>query len=238
LARAWGNELFGEVEPREEVCLGAEQHDIGMAAWDLAPTRNPETGLPHSFTQMPLDVHLELWKAGPRRLLRQSRYAALLAAMHGRRLYEIRDLERVPPETSDAIRAFLEGQRRFEAEVLDALRADPATALAAREEVVARNSQLVWTWDFMSLALCLNWAPTAAHDVPTAQGSVELELRPADGPAKFMIDPWPFRSSRVVLRCEGQRLTGSFETERELHDELTRAQWETVEFELVPVVVA
>jgi hypothetical protein len=29
LARAWGNIRFGEVAPWEEVCLGAEQHDVG-----------------------------------------------------------------------------------------------------------------------------------------------------------------------------------------------------------------
>jgi hypothetical protein len=31
LARAWGNERFAALEPREEVCLAAEQHDVGMA---------------------------------------------------------------------------------------------------------------------------------------------------------------------------------------------------------------
>src|SRR6185312_9496068 len=39
LARIWGNARFGAVEPYEEVCLGAEQHDVGMADWDLAPAR-------------------------------------------------------------------------------------------------------------------------------------------------------------------------------------------------------
>ena len=34
LARAWGNERFGAFAPREEVCLAAAQHDLGMAAWD------------------------------------------------------------------------------------------------------------------------------------------------------------------------------------------------------------
>src|ERR1700704_5035327 len=86
LARAWGNEQFGAVAPYEEVCLAAEQHDIGMATWDLAPTFNPATGLPHSFVEMPVGTHLKLWSEGPRRLLAQSRYAALLASMHGLRL--------------------------------------------------------------------------------------------------------------------------------------------------------
>lgn len=93
LARNWGNAWFGSVAPREEVCLAAEQHDIGMADWDLTPTRNPATGLPYSFTEMPLDNHVECWRAGPRRLLSQSRYASLLTARHGRRLYELRKLD-------------------------------------------------------------------------------------------------------------------------------------------------
>ena len=91
LARAWGNARFPAPEPRDEVCLAAEQHDIGMAQWDLEPTGNPNTGLPYSFMEMPLTEHLGLWSAAPRRLLTQSRYAALLVSMHGARLYARRD---------------------------------------------------------------------------------------------------------------------------------------------------
>ena len=58
IARAWGNARFGAVEPYEEVCLGAEQHDIGMALWDTEPTLNRATGRPHSFIEMPLPLHL------------------------------------------------------------------------------------------------------------------------------------------------------------------------------------
>ena len=73
LARAWGNECFGAVVPVDEVALGAEQHDVGMADWDLHPVRNPETGLPQSFIEMPLTDNLGLWWAGPSRLVTQSR---------------------------------------------------------------------------------------------------------------------------------------------------------------------
>ena len=61
LARAWGNERFGDVEPFEEVCLGAEQHDVGHTAWEQAPTLNPQTGLPYSFLEMPRQLHVQLW---------------------------------------------------------------------------------------------------------------------------------------------------------------------------------
>ena len=116
LARAWGNERFGAVEPWEEVCLAAEQHDIGMAAWDLEPSFDARTGLPHSFTEMPMDVHMGLWSAAARRLLRQSRYAALLTSMHGVRLYELRDLSQMEPADADAIRSFFAAQRALQAE--------------------------------------------------------------------------------------------------------------------------
>src|SRR2546430_17152626 len=82
LARAWGNERFPAPEPREEVCLAAEQHDIGMAAWDAEPRPNPETGRPLSFMEMPTSVHLELLTRAPRLALAPGRYAALLVSLH------------------------------------------------------------------------------------------------------------------------------------------------------------
>src|SRR5437763_10480622 len=114
LARVWGNDRFPSPEPWEEVCLAAEQHDIGMAGWDLEPTLNPDTGLPHSFLEMPLEVHLGLWDAAPRRLLVQSRYAALLVSMHGSRLYRRRNLDELEAAQAEAVRSYLERQRAFQ----------------------------------------------------------------------------------------------------------------------------
>jgi hypothetical protein len=233
LARAWGNARFGAVEPYEEVCLAADQHDAGMARWDLTPSRNPDTGLPRSFTQMPLAVHLQLWTEGPQRLVRQSRYAALLASMHGFRLYQQRNLDALSRSDADAVRSFLRERLRFQENLLASLRADPATASAAGPELVARNSQLIWTWDFLSLALCLEWAPCAAPEVPTAGRTVELRLSSDERPGRLTLDPWPFAKPVVKLHCEGQRLTGHFESDGALQDALARAPWESVEFELV-----
>lgn len=232
LARAWGNTQFGAPEPQEEVCLAADQHDIGMAAWDLAPSRDPRTGLPHSFMEMPLQVHLELWRGGPRRLLAQSRYAALLVSMHGFRLYARRNLDQLDPAGAEAVRAYLTEQRGFQESLLSSLRADPVTAPAAAAQLVARNSQLIWTWDFLSLALCLDWAPTRARQVPTAQGPVDLALEPSGAPRRLTLAPWPFAVPTVVLRCEGRRLYVPLPSEKELREALEEAPWETVELEL------
>jgi uncharacterized protein DUF3891 len=224
LARAWGNERFGELEPREPVCLAAEQHDVGMAAWDLRPTWNPDSGLPHAFTEMPVATHLELWRAGPARLVTQSPYAAVLVSRHGQRLNERRDLARLNSADAAAVRRFIADAQAFQDDLVRRARADPAQ--------VARNSDLVWTWDFLSLALCLDWPPTTAHSVPTADGTADIVL--AAAPDAITLDPWPFAAPRVEVRAEGRRLARRYETEAEMTEALMAADWETFAFVLRP----
>jgi hypothetical protein len=234
LARAWGNERFGAVEPFEEVCLAAEQHDIGMAMSDLDPARNPESGLPASFLQMGIPDHIELWTAAPRRLLRQSRYAALLVSLHGTRLYAHRDVSALPGPDRSLVLEFLEGQRRLQHHLLETLRADPRTAASAAAPLVARNSRLVGTWDTLSLALCLDYAPYTVTEVPTVEMPVEVRLVQTDPPGRLSLDPWPFGTHALMVRCEGQRLAGTYADDASLREALAHAPWETLEFELVP----
>jgi Protein of unknown function (DUF3891) len=219
LARAWG----GVVEPWEEVCLAAEQHDVGMAAWEQRPTLNPDTGLPRSFMELELDPHLEIWWSAAPLVIPQSRYAALLVSMHGTALYERRDLSRLEPADVQRVQEFLDGQRELQARLLASLRADPSTAATAADEIVRRNQRLVWTWDSLSLGLLLDWAPFELTAVPTADGDIDIEVR--DG----TLVPWPFREDRVSLRCEGRRLARRFEDEDAMREALTHAPWETIE---------
>lgn len=224
IARAWGNETFGTVEPSDEVFLAAEQHDVGWATRDLEPLYNPNTGLPRSFTEMPLKTHLGLFTDGPRSLISQSRYAALLVSMHAWRLYARRDLDKVAPDAARAIRAFLAEQRAFQEELQSGLRCD--------WDIVERNSLLIWTWDYISLALCLDWAPATAKGAPTATGKIDLELTRGSAPGRIAVEPWPFEPPRVSVRCEGRRLTERYESEEELRAAFAGAPWETLELEL------
>jgi Protein of unknown function (DUF3891) len=227
LARAWGNERFGAVEPWEDVCLAAEQHDVGMAAWERRPTLNPETGLPRSFMELSLDEHLEIWWSAAPLALSQSRYAALLVSMHGSALYERRDLTRLAPADVERVQAFLSGQRALQDELLAGLRADARTAAAADEQRVRRNQRLVWTWDSLSLGLLLGWAtPFELSAVPAADGEVDVEVR------EGTLEPWPFRDPHITLRCEGRRLAGRFEDEDAMREALAAAPWTTLEIEL------
>ena len=64
--------------------------------------------------------------------------------------------------------------------------------LSAHSELIPRNSDLVWCWDFMSLALCLGWPPCAVKSVPTAGPGIELALRPGRL-------AWSVRATRFLL---------------------------------------
>jgi hypothetical protein len=223
LARAWGNERFPPPEPFDEVCLAAEQHDVGFATWDLEPTRNPDSGLPYSFMEMRLEEHLGLWSPAPRRLLAQSRYAAALVSMHGARLYRRRNLEELTGDQSAAVREYLEAQQRFQDEL----------SVDLDRSQLQRNSDLVWTWDFLSLVVCLDWTPRTARDVPTVETPVDIEITAA-GERRVALQPWPFEAGALTVHCEGRRLRGRYESADQLRAALADARWERIEFELVP----
>ena len=218
LARAWGNERFGTVDPREEVCLAAEQHDVGMTEHDLAPTLDPDTGLPQTFTNIEVPLHLHMWTEGPARLLAQSRYAALLASLHASALYANRSSD---PEVA----AFLERRRSFEA--------DLRATLDEGDSRIARNQRLLWTWDGLSLALILDWAPWTAEEVPAA-GDARAAVHLAERGGAHTLDPWPFASERVTVQTEGRLLRGRFSEREALLRALARAPWVALTYELRP----
>ncbi len=227
LARAWGNARIPAPEPREEVCLAAALHDVGMAEWDLRPALNPDTGRPQSFLEMPLPVHVGLWAAAPGRLLTQSRYAALLVSMHGTALYAHRDTSSMSPPDRELVAGYLDSQRVFQDEL--------ATRLGADRPQLRRNQQLLWTWDAISLALCLRWDPLTLAEVPAPHGELDLDLdlRAREGD-HFTLDPWPFAAAPVHVRCEGARLDGRYASEPELQQALRQAPIITLEFTLAP----
>jgi Protein of unknown function (DUF3891) len=222
LARSWGNARFARPEPYEEVCLAAEQHDVGMAAWDLDPARDPESGLPYSFMEMPLPMHLELWSAAPQQLLTQCPLAAVLVSMHGWRLYKRRKLDELPPDQAAAVRDYLDAQRQFQERL----------SVGFDERRLELASQLIWTWDFLSLAICLDWSGRTARDVPSVDGPVDVEIATA-GERRVRLEPWPFEADILTVRCEARRLGGRYDTDEALRAALSSASWETVEFELV-----
>jgi hypothetical protein len=231
LARNWGNERFGTFAPWEEVCLSAEQHDLGMTAWERAPTLNPGTGRPYTFMNMPTDEHVRGWVEAGQQALVQARYAALLTSLHGTGLYErYHNWTRDSPEEAQAARDYLADEYAFQDVLLATLRNDPVYAPHATEEAITRNRRLVALWDRLSLALCHGVRePQTIPDVPTATDSATLALAPmGDDPLNVGIDPWPFRDDAVTLVFEGRRFPQTFTDEAAMRAALAAAPWVTV----------
>jgi hypothetical protein len=223
LARAWGNARFPRPEPWEEVCLAAEQHDIGWIDWDRAPSLNPQTGRPRQFFELSRREHLALWTQAPGRLLTQSRHAALLVSLHGTGL-----VDRFPPRDPDeatarALEVYREGQRAFQRGL--------AADVGAADDELARHQALLAAWDDLSLSLC-QAQPRPIRGVPAADGPVDLLV--ADAGDHYTLDPWPLSGDAATVVCEGVHLAGRHEEEAALHAALAAAPRVVLRFELRP----
>jgi hypothetical protein len=120
------------------------------------------------------------------------------------------------------VKAFLAEQRAFQERLGATLRLDP--------DQLERNSLLIWTWDYLSLALCLDWNPATARGCPTTNGQVDVELAIHDGVAR--LDPWPFAGDAVTVRAEGRRLERRYANAEAMQRAFAAARWETLELRL------
>jgi hypothetical protein len=224
LARAWGNERFGAVEPADEVCLAADQHEAGWERWELAPTLDPDTGLPRTFETAGFMI-LDLRTEGPRELATQSRYAALLVSLFHCSFFE-------PPGRLGRYRPAGRQIHDFH-ERHKALQAELRPTLGAPDSEIERNFRLLRAWDGLSHDLLLGSAPCTRARVPAAGGAlVELAIDRRGDAHTF--DPWPFAAGRVVVRTEGRLLEERFSDEERMRETLARAPWVDLSYELVP----
>ena len=223
LARAWGNDEFPSPEPREPIALGAEQHDVGWALFDLRPGLSADSGLPRSFLELTPDEHLSIWRTAPDRLLSVSAYAALVASLHGASLSALRAAG--GGEGVEDLQAHIVDERVRQERLRE--------RLGIAEEHTQRIQRQMWTWDGLSLALCSGWDPFTARDVPARAGLVDVELRRGAREGEHVLEPWPFATSRVEVRCEGRRLAARYEDEESMQRALEGAEPVTLDFVLL-----
>lgn len=227
LAQAWGNETFGDFAPKQEVCLSAEQHDIGWLFWENAPTLNPKTGYPHNFMELPTAVHVDIWSGAKQLVLPFGRYVALLVSLHGTGLYERYRGWQNSPESSQIVQAFFEHEYAFQAKLTADLLRDSHYAPYAKPEVIERDRSLVAIWDSLSIAICTGIScEQTFNQVPTISGETTLTLTPIDGNTQQVkVSPWPFQQDEVELVYEGRLLQETFTDEAAMRTALEVADW-------------
>ena len=144
------------------------------------------------------------------------RYPALLVSLHADTIYgRYFDAATANPEDAAAVRAFLDEQHEVQARLAASLRADPEYGEQASPENIARNQRLIAALDWMSLAIC--WGVEKEEKIPDVpmegEGKAELSFRFRDR-QNLVLDPWPFRQTRIAVRAEGKRLRGRFSTQK------------------------
>jgi hypothetical protein len=223
LARAWGNERFPRPEPAEEISLGAEQHDVGWASFDLDPEFNSRDGLPRTFLETSIEEHLAIWADAPDRLLSASSHAALVASLHGSALSALR---RHGADEAEArlLDAHIATERNRQSRLRDRL------GLSEEQTEVIRHQ--MWAWDGISLALCNGWEELGTS-APTDRGLVDLTLRRSGG-EEFRLDPWPFSPPSLEVVCEARRLADRYETREQMQEALESAAPVRLSFRLAP----
>lgn len=236
LARAWGNEEFGSFAPTQEVCLGAEQHDIGWLLWENSPTLNPKTGYPHSFRELPTQVHIDIWSGAKQLALPFGRYVALLVSLHGTGIFERFTHWQQSPESAQIVQEFLKHEYAFQEKLTTSLENDPHYAQYATPEVIKRDRSLIAIWDWLSLALCHGLRSVGQfNQVPTASGDTTLTLTPVnDHATEVKVAPWPFAQSEVTLVYEGRILREKFTDEKVMQAALADAECIAISTTLCP----
>lgn len=229
LAAAW----TWPMAHRTSTIVAAARHDDGWARWELAP-EIAEDGKALDFVHMNVHDHVALYRHGIDLVELEDPYAALIASMHGERLYTRPFTADGPPRIE-----YLSGRDRELADEYvayehqrQALLAETAIQIAGGPLVtgdLAADAEEAWrllqVWDRLSLHICVNGTgPDTSTQLPAVRGpdgaDVAIWARgTADGVLE--LDPYPFTESgqtfEIIARALPDRAWPSAEAFREAY---------------------
>lgn len=242
VARAWGVAPFALPPHMPDTLLAAEQHEIGMAAWELSPTFNPATGLPHAYTELTLQDHLTLWPDAAPLTWTQSRYASLLVSRHGAWIFAKYEGKPADPADRAAVTAYLRRERAFQSCVRATLATDPAYAETVTLPALARAHATFTVWDRIAVHACYgvpmpHWGVSAVYRwdrVPTTDGGVTPLTIAHAGQDHWTLDPWPLTVDELRLHGEGRLLHGPYPDRATMRAALDAAPWVRWEGRITP----
>lgn len=220
ISRHWGGGAFDPLS--EEVCLAAELHDIGFLDWEESPTLNPETGLPHDFLNMPPQLHMGIWRAGVRHMMRFGRYPALLVSLHFSNICRQNWVSR---KKDGVARDYLEEQEALQRTLLTSLENDYYYGADLSEQRVTKDQQMVSILDWISLIALMGIIEEKCIDqVPCGDRTTPMKVTPKDKAGKeWRLDPWPLSVPELTVVCEAKRLLKTFKTEEEMREAIQGA---------------
>lgn len=218
MARAFGNDRFQAIEPRDLALYAIDHHDYGWIDFDDKPERNPETGLPYNLVGTPRRTTIATLNLGPDFNERHHPYCGLLVTMHMYGVYTGRYglserilIDRMQGEARQDFETVLNGLLNRQNSLKESVAADPATAeLVADDGPLMQNYKQLQLFD--QLALYFNYLPPADRKpaeyrgVPrSADEDVTVHISPVDE-ATYAFDPFPFLEDGIEVYCDGRYL--------------------------------
>lgn len=195
-ALAWGNDRVPAPARHEETIVAAARHDDGWAEWELAPKLRPD-GEPVDFIRVPVVEHVPLYRRGIDLVELEGPYAALIASLHGERLYTRPFYPGMDPriehlEGNDLriAQAYVEGERSRQQRLLGLL--DDAASTDAEE-----GWRLLQVWDRLSLLACMSPIRVGATQSfpPITIDGADVRISAAGVDEEVLsLDPFPFAS--------------------------------------------
>jgi hypothetical protein len=217
LARAFGNDDFEPVAPREEMLYVIDHHDAGWTEYDARAPRSPKTGLPYNLVETPFADIVKTSVGSPAFNSKRHAYCGLISSMHSWGLYNGRYgmsdmvlLDTLAAENRPAADRMLSGELERQGRLKANLAADPATRTWIEEAHLLQNYKQLQFFD--TLALYFNRVHEGARpeqafpSVPrTAAVDASIRVKPL-GASVYAFDPFPFDRTEVEVGFRGRYL--------------------------------
>lgn len=231
-AAAWGNGQFRRPEPRARVLHGIASHDDGWAVRDAHPaiTRQGRpsafskelVGKYSAFEEIDLEQYLAVRERAVRIIAEKDPYAGLLIAMHTYNLLtEHADRSTIEPEGLILLDAFLERQRAYQQELMQAIEMDDGLARGEKaSETIQEHFRLLQACDNLSLLTCVAFDSPAhlLHPLPLNDGgALEVRVEPI-APRRFRLAPWPFEERMLRFSLPARHVVGKTFSSSEVLD--------------------
>src|SRR6516164_8590630 len=238
-AREWGNERFSKPQPNVSFCLAVAEHDNGWSDWELQPTLDPKTHLPHSFMSIPTETHIALYQRGIERLVKVDHYAGLMAVMHAAELYD-RARATMPGYSAKYVRAnesqlvgdFIQQLRLQQLRLKVDLRSNQTTKRFAEDSLLKINAARLEVLDRFSLHFCMNPEQDTLLDaVPVSDRGEEADIDLRWDGGMVTVAPYPFRRDPLTFSIMARRVPKKiYSSDLEFQKTVAAAQYFPVNF--------
>ena len=218
VGRAFGNDAFEPVSPRDEVLHIVDHHDDGWAVFDVQMQFDPKTRYPYHLVHTPLEEILKTSARSPTLNEQHHPYCGLLSSMHSWGLYNGRYglsdhvlIDQIDPDVRPQVDAMLDGELDRQGRLKEKLASDPQTAGWLEESHVMQNYKQLQFFDTLSLYFHCNHVGVRSvvefpHVPKNATEDVTVEISPGAGNS-YVLSPFPLVEPGVEFEFDGRYIT-------------------------------